>query len=157
MFGGVLLARQHFHVQHQAQFADKPSVQRMARAARFVRIITDLRAFLLPIDGLDRHIHVQDPPVLEQRFPGLGQGLLLPRGAQSRIQAFEGQPNAVLRTNLTHAQADRIDLVAPQRRDVGITVMASEDGQSQGAQHILFGRGVGAGVDQRTVPHPIRK
>jgi hypothetical protein len=29
MFGSVLLARQHFRIQYQAQLADKPSVQRM--------------------------------------------------------------------------------------------------------------------------------
>jgi len=55
MFGSVLLARQHFRIQYQAQLADKPSVQRMGGAPRFVRIVADLRAFLMPVDGFDRN------------------------------------------------------------------------------------------------------
>src|SRR4030095_13163402 len=109
-------------------------MQRVRGAAGLVRIITQLGALLVAVDGLHTHIDIQDPGMLEPRFPTPREGPWLPLGAALGIDPFESRSHTVLRANLLHAKALPIDLVPAQGGDVGVAAMAGQNGERDGSQ-----------------------
>ena len=65
-----------------------------------------------------------------------------------------GAAQCVFADDFVHAQNLWADGVRTQRGDLGIAVVPGQNGQQPGAQHILFGRRVGAGVRQRAALDP---
>ena len=77
-----------------------------------------------------------------------------PVAALLRAQASECAAQRVFTDDFVHAQNLWAHGIRAQRGDVGIAVMPSQYGQQPGAQHILFGGRVGAGVRQRAALDP---
>lgn len=157
MRGRVLFARAHFHIKHQPQPAHEEGVIGVAGPARLAGIVAELGAFLVAVDGLDRHVEIQHPRQPQRGEPRLAQRAGLPGGAGVRVRVGESAPHTVLAAHPRHAQALGIDRVGAQGGDVGVTVLPGENGQRDRAQEIGNERCVGAGELERTSLDPVAK
>ena len=74
----------------------------------------------------------------------------LPLFAGGGVRPGESAAHTVLAAHARHAQALGIDGVGAQGGDMGVTVLAGENGHRDRAQQIMNRRGVGTGETQRT-------
>jgi hypothetical protein len=117
-------------------------------------VVTHHRAFLLPIQRLDRAIDVEHPRLAQQRRGAVVEMGLQPRQARHFVNLRQAAAHRVLAHHLLHAQQPRINRIAPQRRDVGVAVMPRQDRQQHRAQQIAFGGCVRTAERQWAIRHP---
>jgi hypothetical protein len=67
---------------------------------------------------------------------------------------LEAATHRILAEDLLHAQQERVDRIAPQSGDMGVTAMAGQNRQHHRAQQVTLGWCVRTGQEQRTVRHP---
>lgn len=127
----------------------------MAGASGFVRVATDLRTFLMAVEGFDRRVQVHDPEQAQGGQPGLTQRPGLPPGARRRFRPGKGAAHAVFTAHLAHAKPRGIDRVSAQGADVAVTVLTGKDGQRDRAQQIIEGGRVVARKHQRAGVDPV--
>ena len=65
VLGRVLLAGPHLDIEDQAEVADHEGVVGMRRSSRLVGGVANLGTLRVPVDRLDRGIHVEDPRLLQ--------------------------------------------------------------------------------------------
>ena len=63
----VCVARLHRHVQHQMRPRHHGAVTGVARPTRRLRAVAHHRSLLVPVERLDRRVHVEDPGLAQQR------------------------------------------------------------------------------------------
>ena len=153
----VLLARAHFHVEHQPQPAHEERVVSVAGPAGFVRVVADQGPLLVAVDGFDRHIEIQNPRPAQGRLPGLLQRARLPGRAGVRVGVGKRTAHAVLAAHPGHAQPLRIDRVGAQGGDMRVTMLSRQNGQRARPQKIGNERRMVAGEGERTSLNPVAK
>ena len=155
MLGRMLLAGPHLDIENQAEVADHEGVVGMRRAPRLMGVVANLSALLVPVDRLDRGVHVEDPRPLKCWQPGVAQGFPLPMGTGLGIRICERSADTVLAADLGHAEALGVDGVGPQGSDMGVAELAGEDREGDGAQQVGDGGSVGASELQRAGTDPL--
>ena len=80
--------------------------------------------------------------------------LLLPGPTELGIAVLESPANGVFAHDLLHPQQLRVDLITAHRGDMRIALLSRQGRKQVGSQDIHLGRGIGAGVAQRTILHP---
>ena len=123
----------------------------MARTPGLLGVVAQDRPFLMAIERLDRRIDVQDPGLGEQWLDAKCKMLAQPCRAFLLVDRLESAPYRILADDLFHAEQLGQDGVAAQRRDMGVTLVASEHGEHRRAENVALLRGVGTAVAQRTV------
>ena len=154
MLRRVFIARLHIDPKHQAKVRHHVCVVAVRGTPRFMRVVTHHRAFLLPIQRLDRAIDVEHPRLAQQRRGAIVEMRLQPRQAGRFVDLRQAAAHRVLAHHLLHAQQPRVHRIAPQRRDVGVAVMARQNRQQHCAQQIALGRCVRTAERQRAIRHP---
>ncbi len=151
---GVLLARAEHRVEHQAQVADPEGVQHVAGAARLVRVVADLGAFLAAVQRLDRGVQVQHPRPVQRCAHAGHQRTAHPRLAGRRQHRRQRAAHRVFADHATQAQGLGRHSVTANASDVRVALGAGQDAQHQRAQRVAWPRCVGAAVAQGAVLHP---
>ena len=130
------------------------SVQGVAGAARLVRVVTYLRAALLPEQGLDSGIDVQYPRRVERTLHA-GQKLWpKPMPALLRGHPCQRPAQRIFTDNLAHSKNLRTDPVTAQADDMRVAMVSGENRQIPGAKYVPLVRGDAAAVGQRTTAYP---
>ena len=122
--------------------------------AGFVRIIADLGAFLMPVQRLDRAVHVEHPWLAQQRRGGVIQVVLQPGQALHFVDLLQVAAYRLLADHLVHAEQRRVYRIAPERGDVGVAPMTGQHRQQHGAEQVTLARCVWAAQPERAVRHP---
>ena len=152
---GVFLSRTHFHIQGHAQGAQKNRVVSVAGAAWLVRVVAQVRSFLVAVDGLDGHIQIRDPRLFQSRSIRLQKSLGLPLVQSRGVLIFKGPPQTVFTDHFLHSQALGIDLITTQRAHMGVTAGAAQNTQHRRSQYVPHRRRVRTGITQRTTGNPL--
>ena len=116
-----------FHIQGQPKVPNKVGVIGVRGATRLVWIVPDLGPLLVPIERLDRHVHIQDPGFRQQRFVAPQEMRLEPLGTGGLVKRPQGASHRIFTANLAHAQQGRIDAIGPNRGDVGIPPVSRQN------------------------------
>ena len=77
----------------------------------------------MPIEGLHRHVHIQDPRFRQQRFVAPQKMRLQPLGPGALFESPQDTAYRIFTADLAHAQQRRIDAIRANRGDVGIPMM----------------------------------
>jgi hypothetical protein len=112
------------------------------------------RAFLLPINRLDRGVDIQHPRSIQQSPSTLPQMFIQPRNTEIGIHCAKRSAQSIFADNPIHLQQFRIDPIASNRRHMRITSMARQNRKQPGAQYVLGRRGVRTRVTQRALVFP---
>ncbi len=149
----VCVARLHRHVQHQMRPRHHGAVTGVARPTRRLRVVAHHRSLLVPVERLDRRVHVEDPGLAQQRPDNVVQMTPQPGNAPALVDLAQMPPYRVLAHDPLHAQKIRAHPVRAQAGDVGMATVARQDRQHQGPHHIALRRCVRTGQLQRAVRH----
>ena len=152
---GCLIARLHFHLQHQPQVGDEIAVIHLRGPPRLARVIPPFGPLLMSIQRLHRRVDVENPGLFQQRVIAVVQMPAQPTVAGLLGGFAKGPPYGILADHLAHPQKLRVHPIAANRVDVRIAAVASEHAEQQRAQHVALGRRVGTAVVERTILDPI--
>jgi hypothetical protein len=108
----------------------------------------------MAVDRLDGDIDVENPWLAEQRLGDRQQIVLQPGRSRGFVDLEQRGAYRILADHLLHAQKRGVDGVSAQGADVGVALVAAQNRQHRRAQHVAFGRCVGAGPRHRTLLHP---
>ena len=138
VLAGVPLSRQHVHAQNQPRRPHRPGLVVLARPSRLLRVVALLRPLLMPVERLDRVVHVRHVGFGQERQyeavhqrPDPGVPLLGTLG-----DLLEAVADAVLRDEAPEAQKLRADRVLPQGVDAGVARNAVQHRQKQRPHHV---------------------
>ena len=144
-------ARQHIHTETDAQVRDEVTVIDMTRASRLMRVVADLRSFLVAVETLHGGVDVEDPWQDQSRADAREDVAAHPLQAPRFVHAFESAAHHVLADDALHAEQSGVDRVAAHGVDVRIAPVAAKDAQKRGAHDVGFAAATVADVVQRTV------
>ncbi len=121
----------------------------MARAARLLRVVADLRALLVAVERLDGHVDVEDPRLAQDRLDARAQLAREPLQSGAFVDALHRAAHHVLADDVGHPEQRRIERVAAHRIDVRVAPVPAQDRERRGAHHIGHAAGAIAVVAQR--------
>ena len=141
----IFVAGQHIDPQDQSPARQHVGVIGVRGTAGFVRIVADLGAFLMAVQGLHRTVHVEHPRLVQQRRSAVVQVVLQPGQPVRFADLGQATAHQILAANLAHAEQGRIHRITAQRGDVGVAAMAGQHRQQDRAQQVALLRCVMAG------------
>lgn len=128
----------------------------VAGTPRSGRVVARDRSLLVAVQRLHSYIQIHDPGLFEQPRVERLETFLHPGRVGMLFRYFEQRaPHAVLAGDFLQAEQPRAESVPAQCRYVGVTVVAVENRQEDGAQNVTLGRSIVALVSQRAITHPL--
>lgn len=104
----------------------------------FIRVVANLRSFLMTENRFHCGVDIQHPWFVEQALPSLAQMLALPLASFYLIELLEIALGTIFTDDFFHAQHRGIDRIKSQRVDMGVARVTTQNGKSQRAEHILM-------------------
>jgi hypothetical protein len=156
----MLFAAAHFHIEHQAQVANPVGAQGVAGAPRLVRVVANLGAVLVHVQGLDGGVHVQYSGTVQRMGHAALQGLVHPRLRRLRLDSLECAAHRVFADDFVQTQrlrGQRVNARPAPPRDVGVPFATSQDAEHQTTQHVALARCVGTAIARRAALYPTLK
>src|ERR1700746_4183499 len=108
----------------------------VAGPTRLMRVMSQLGSLLPPINRLDRHVDIQNPPMIQYRLDACSQLSAEPFHASALLYAAHRPAHHVFTDRAAHVQQWRIKPISPHRIDMRIAPVPAQDRQGWRAQYI---------------------
>jgi hypothetical protein len=153
----VFVAGADFNAEAEAQVGDEVAMVNVAGATWFLRVVADLGALLVAVEGLDGDVDVEDPRQAEGGGNAAEDLAGDPVETGFFIDTADAEPHGIFTDSAFHAQQSGVDTVAANGVDVGVAPVAAKNAEQGGAHDVACAAATVAGVVERAIPqkfHP---